>query len=206
MIDYERKLDYLNKNRIIYRRDPISDKPTEVYDWGLYFENGTNECYTLFSSKSKITTYKSLKWHLYVLWYLNPKLTPEDFSKLASYICDIKNGFITFHILNKLLDNIVYEVMMMDLDEPPNNMNRKVIFRDYCGLTSKEKLQIVGMLIGRNKISETEIYDAMTYLHDEKIKITAMKIANYLGCSERTVYRNMSVSLKKEKELLNKQL
>ena len=37
-----RNLDYLNKHRIIYRRDPINDEPSEVFDWGCYYEYGTN--------------------------------------------------------------------------------------------------------------------------------------------------------------------
>ena len=37
-----RNMTYLNNNNIIYRRDPISDKPTEVYEWGYYYEHGTH--------------------------------------------------------------------------------------------------------------------------------------------------------------------
>ena len=65
----ERNMKYFNAKRIIYRREPITDIPTKVYDWGSYYENGTHECYELFRSKAKITTYKSLKWHMLVLWY-----------------------------------------------------------------------------------------------------------------------------------------
>ena len=39
---------------------------------------------------------------------------------------------------------------------------------------------------------------------DEKITMT--KLSNALGCSTRTIYRNMNNELKKEKELLNQQL
>jgi transcriptional antiterminator len=39
---------------------------------------------------------------------------------------------------------------------------------------------------------------------DEKITMT--KLSNVLGCSTRTIYRNMSNELKKEKELLNQQI
>ena len=85
-MSYERNLNYLNKHRIIYRRDPLTDKPTESFDWGDYYENGTYQCYTLFRSKAKITTYKSLKWHLIVLWYLNPQLDQDQFEKLARVI------------------------------------------------------------------------------------------------------------------------
>jgi len=37
-------------------------------------------------------------------------------------------------------------------------------------------------------------------------KITIGRIAGLLDCSTRTIYRNMSNELKKEKELLNQQL
>ena len=205
-MSYERKLDYLNKLRIIYRRNPISDKPTATFKWGDYYEDGTHECYTLFSSKAKITTYKSLKWHLLVLWYLNDHLDQDAFDDLASYICDKENGFVTFYVSPQLLEKIIYDVSIQDLERPPKNKLRKIIFKDNSGLTTKEKLQIVGRMIGKRKLSETEIYDAMLFLHDEHERITIIKLAVSLGCSTRTVHRNMSVELKKEKELLNKEL
>ena len=37
-------------------------------------------------------------------------------------------------------------------------------------------------------------------------KITIARLANRLECSTRTIHRNMSIELKKEKELLNAQL
>ena len=205
-MSHERKLDYLNKLRIIYRRNPISDKPTATFKWGDYYEDGTHECYTLFSSKAKITTYKSLKWHLLVLWYLNDHLEQDAFDDLASYICDKENGFVTFYVSPQLLEKIIYDVSIQDLERPPKNKLRKIIFKDNSGLTTKEKLQVVGRMIGKRKLSETEIYDAMLLLHDEHERITIIKLAESLGCSTRTVHRNMSVELKKEKELLNKEL
>ena len=78
-MSHERNMKYFNAKRVIYRREPITDIPTKVYDWGNYYENGTHECYELFRSKAKITTYKSLKWHMLVLWYLNPDLTQDNF-------------------------------------------------------------------------------------------------------------------------------
>ena len=205
-MSHERKLDYLNKLRIIYRRNPISDKPTATFKWGDYYEDGTHECYTLFSSKAKITTYKSLKWHLLVLWYLNDHLDQDAFDDLASFICDKENGFVTFYVSPQLLEKIIYDVSIQDLERPPKNKLRKIIFKDNSGLTTKEKLQVVGRMIGKRKLSETEIYDAMLFLHDEHERITIIKLAESLGCSTRTVHRNMSVELKKEKELLNKEL
>jgi hypothetical protein len=199
-------MDYLNKRRLIYRRNPITDKPSAKYEWGDFYEDGTHECYTLFQTKAKINTYKSLKWHLLVLWYLNDHLDQDAFEDLASFISDKENGFVTFNVSPQLLEKIIYDVSIQDLERPPKNKIRKIIFKDNSGLTTKEKLAIVGQMVGKRKLSETEIYDAMLLLHDEGEKITIAKLAGHLACSTRTVHRNMGVELKKEKELLNQEL
>jgi len=92
-----RNLKYLNNNRIVYRRFPITDIPSFENDIYMFYENGTHECYELFRSKAKITTYKSLKWHLLVLWYLNPELDQDQFMQLAEVICHKPNG--SHHLL-----------------------------------------------------------------------------------------------------------
>jgi hypothetical protein len=206
MSHFERNLKYLNDQRIIYRRDPQNDKPTEVYEWGAFYKEGTRECYTLFRSRAKINTYKSLKWHLYVLWYLNPQMDQDDFASLTKHICNRSAGFVTFKVSPQLKESMIYDVSMQDLETPPPNKIRKVIFRDYCGLSTSEKLSIVGELVGKKKLSDAEIYEGMLILHDDKSKITVAKLAKELKCSTRTVYRHMSNELKKEKELLNQQL
>ena len=202
-----RNLKYLNDKRIIYRRDPINDKPTHDSKRYMYYEYGTYECYTLFASKAKITTYKSLKWHLLVLWYLNPQLDQDEFMKIAQIISVKENGFTSFTIHEDLLKKMVYEVSMLDLDEPPKNRLRKVIFKHGNMLCKEEKLSIVGELIGRSKqIHADDIYQCMIDLNDMSKKITIGRIAGLLDCSSRTIHRNMCTDLKREKELLNKQL
>ena len=158
----QRNLKYLNTNRIVYRRLPLTDKPTEETDVYMYYENGTHECYELFRSSAKITTYKSLKWHLLVLWYLNPQLDQDQFMRLAEVIAHKPNGFISFAIHAQLLRKIVYEVSMLDLEKPPNNKLRKVIFKPNNMMSKEEKLRIVGQLIGRSKsVTKSDIYDLM---------------------------------------------
>ncbi len=206
-MSHERNLTYLNNNRIVYRRLPITDIPTEENWMYLYYKDGTHECYDLFRSKAQINTYKSLKWHLLVLWYLNPQLDQDKFLNLAKFICDKLNNFITFAIHEDLLNKIVYEVSMCDLEEPPKNKIRKVIFKPNCGLTLSQKLSIVGTLIGKGKkVSEDDIYQCMLDLNHEKEKITISKLAKLLGCTTRTIHRNMGNQLKTEKQLLNNEL
>ena len=206
-MSHERNLTYLNNNRIVYRRLPTTDKPDVETNTFLYFENGTHQCYELFRSTAKITTYKSLKWHLLVLWYLNPQLDQDMFASLAFHICTKHNGFVSFNIHDNLLRKIVYEVSMSDLERPPKNKLRKVIFKPLNGLTKEQKLSIVGRLVGQSpRIYKDDIYQCMIDMHDNNKKITIKHLSELLNVSNRTIYRHMCQDLKKEKELLNQQL
>ena len=207
MSQYERNLELLNKRRVVYRRLPITDVPDIENDMYMFFENGTYRCYDLFKSTAKITTYKSLKWHLLVIWYLNPGMDQDEFMDIALDISAKTNGYVSFNVPPNLLNKIVYEVSMLDLVEPPKNKLRKVIFKLHCGLAKDEKLRIVGQLIGRsNKTHPDDVYQAMIDIHDLGQKITIKRISDVLRVSSRTVHRYMCEDLKREKELLNKQL
>ena len=207
MSQYERNLELLNKRRVVYRRLPITDVPDIENDMYMFFENGTYQCYDLFKSTAKITTYKSLKWHLLVIWYLNPGMDQDEFMDIALDISAKTNGYVSFNVPPNLLNKIVYEVSMLDLIEPPKNKLRKVIFKLHCGLAKDEKLRIVGQLIGRsNKTHPDDVYQAMIDIHDLGQKITIKRISEALRVSSRTVHRYMCEDLKREKELLNKQL
>ena len=203
----QRNLTYLNNLKIKYRRHPITDKPDIDTKEFMYFKNGTHQCYELFRSTAKITTYRSLKWHLLVLWYLNPNLNQDDFTRLAEYIVHKPNGFVSFNVSERLLEKVIYEVSMSDLDRPPKNKLRKVIFKPFTGLTKEQKLSIVGQLVGQSpRVCSDDIYEVMIDMHDMGKKITIGRIAGLLDCSSRTIHRHMCNDLKKEKELLNQQL
>lgn len=202
-----RNLKYIQVNKIIYRRDPINDKPDIVTKDYMYFADGTYECYDLFRSKALITTHKSLVWHLTVLWYLNPELDLDAFKYLANYIAKKENNFITFTISEKALNDIIDLVYAQDLERPPRNKLRKVIFKDTCLLSPSDKLRIVGSLIGKSKkVDESDVYEAMLYIHDRSEKITVSKISKELKVTTRTIYRNMNEHLNKEKTILNNSL
>jgi hypothetical protein len=209
----DRNLKWLNDRQVIYYRNPISDLPTESTDLYDYYAEGTFQCYNLFRSKAKITTYKSLKWHFLVLYYLNADgiegddvSLDDDMRSIFNFIADKENGFVTFFMKQKILDNMINEVLGIG-DTPPRNRIRKVIFKHGTGLTLSQKLSIVGKLIGKGKkVSEDDIYQCMLDLNHEKQKITISKLAKLLSCTTRTIHRNMGNQLKTEKELLNNEL
>ena len=206
-MSHNRNTKYLDDKRIVYKRDPITDKPTQENECYMFYEDGTYECYHLFTSKAKITTYKSLKWHLLVMWYLNPQLDQDEFMEIAEVIANKEQGFTTFAIHAELLRKMVYDISMLDLEDPPKNKLRKVIFKPYNRLCTEEKLRVVGELVGRSKkIHQDDVYQCMLDINDWGKKITISEIAKLLNCSTRTIHRNMDTTLKREKELLNKQL
>ena len=205
-MSHDRNIKWLNDRRIIYRRNPINDKPSMETDQYMYYEDGTHECYTLFNTRAKITTYKSLKWHFLVLYYLNmDNILNSDFVTLARFIADKENGFVTFFIKNKLLESMIGDVLQQGGD-PPVNKIRKVIFKDFSGLDLKEKLTIVGQLIGRSKLDKETIYQCMVDIHSNGKKITIRWMAELLGVSQRTIYRHMCDDLKREKQRLNEEI
>ena len=201
-MSHDRNLKWLNDRYIIYRRDPITDVPTIETKQYKYYEDGTYQCYHLFNSKAKITTYKSLKWHMLVLYYLNEHI---ELKHVFKFIADKQNGFVTFFIKQRLLDEMIEDVLKQGGD-PPANKLRKVVFKDYSGLDLSGKLKIVGQLIGRSSIDKEMIYQAMLDLNDWGKKITISRIAGLLNCSTRTIHRHMCDDLKQEKQILNEEV
>lgn len=202
-----RKMNYLHTNKVIYRRFPITDKPTTVTENYMYYEKGTHQCYELFRSKAKITTVKSLIWHLTVIWYLNKDMDFDAFVKMSEHIAKRDNNFITFTINQAQLNEIIEYVYKQDLERAPKNKLRKIIFKDTCTLDVIDKLKIVGSVIGRSsKIDESDIYEAMIYINDNNQKITVKRLSDYLKVTTRTIYRRMTEELNKEKTILNKAL
>jgi len=206
-MSHERNIKWLNDRRI-----PINDKPTIETDKYMFFENGTYENYSLFNTKAKITTYKSLKWHMLVLYYLNEDTTYDStgeggsIERVFRFIADKENGFVTFFISQKVLQDMIDDVIKTG-GEPPKNKLRKVIFKDYNMLDISSKLSIVGKLIGRSSNVDSEsIYQCMIDLNHLGKTITWSRVAGLLDCSTRTIYRNLCKDLKHEKKILNEEI
>lgn len=208
-MSYNRNIKWLNDRRVIYRREPVDDIPTIETDQYMFYENGTYQHYHLFNSKAKITTYRSLKWHILVIYHLNKdnkySLSPF-FEHVARFIANKENGFVTFFISQKVLNDMINDVYKQDSEDSPKNKLRKVIFKIHSGLNLSEKLKIVGKLIGRSKLDKEQIYECMLDLNHMGKKITVSRIAGLLDCSARTIYRHMCNDLKHEKYILNEEV
>ena len=129
----------------------------------------------------------------------------SNFVTVARFIANKENGFVTFFISAKKLENMIKDVLMQGGD-PPANKLRKVIFKEYNMLTISEKLSIVGKLIGRSSIDKETIYQAMLDMNDDGVKITIKWLAQLLNVSQRTIYRHMCDDLKREKQILNEKV
>ena len=202
-----RRFKYLWDRQVVYRRNPITDIPDEETDTYMFYKEGTYQCYDLFRSKAKITTWKSFYWHMMVLWHLNPEWDDAKAMEIATYLAYKPNGFTTFNMNKWNLSRLVYEVSVLDLDEPPRNKLRKIIFKPNCGLDKTEKLKIVGKLIGRLRgVQKEDLYEAMIQINYEGDSIIISKLAKMLNVTPRTIHRHMCDELKKEKEILNGQI
>ena len=204
----ERRFKYLWDRQVIYRRDPITDTPDEETEHYMFYKEGTYQCYDLFRSKAKITSYRSLYWHMLVLWHLNPEWEDKDVIEIVTYLAWKPNGFITFQINKWNISRLVNEISSLDLEEPPRNKLRKIIFKYNCGLDKIQKLSIVGKLIGRlNGVQSNDIYETMLHMNNDGKKITIAGIAKVLSVTPRTIHRRLNKypALKEEKELLNEE-
>ena len=203
----DRKFKYLWDNRVVYRRYPTTDVPDEETEHYMFYKEGTHQCYDLFRCKAKITTWRSFYWHMMVLWHLNPKWDDAKAMEVATYLAYKPNGFTTFSMNKWNLSRLVHEVSVLDLDTPPQNKLRKIIFKPSCGLDKTEKLRIVGKLIGRLRgVQKEDIYEAMIQTNHEGDKIIISKLAQMLNVTPRTIHRHMCDELKKEKQILNEQI
>ena len=203
-MSHYRNIDHLHRKRFEYKKEPTTDIPTKKYYWGSYYIDGTHQNYHLFCSSAKITTYKSLSWHILVLRYINIRLDEDKFKEIIHFISDIQNGFVTFEINRGYLNGYIGNALDNDFSMIPRNKLRRIVFKDGTGLSKREKLKLVGEICGRSKVVDNDcIYECMLYINNDKRKITVTNIARILNCSTRTIHRTMNTELRIEKDILN---
>ena len=202
----DRKFKYLIDNYVDWRRNPKTDIPDEETDTYMFYNKGTYQCYDLFRSKAKITTYRSFMWHMLVLKHLNQDWSSKDVLDIATYIANKNNGFTTFNMNKWNVQRVVKDLDLIDSSDPPRNKLRKVIFKFNCGLDKSQKLSIVGKLIGRSSVTPEGVYEAMLQINYEGDKIIISKLAKMLNVTPRTIHRRMCEDLKRTKKELNEEI
>lgn len=201
-----RRIKWLWDRRIATRQNPVTDKPSEIYNWGWFYENGTHECYELFINSNLIISYKSYLWHIAVLKHIN-QLSYDDFREVCLFIADINNGFVKINMDNKKVEDIIDKVHNENPDRCPPNKVRKVIFKIGCGLERHEKRSIVGQLIGRsNRLSSDDIHQSMKYIHQSNCRVTVASLSRAIECSRPTLYKVMNDEMREEMKRLNELL
>ena len=132
----DRQFKYLINRRVVWRQEPTTDIPDEETKEYMFFKNGTYQYYDLFRSKAKITTYRSFKWHMLVLWYLNPEWTEDDALDIAIYLSYKPNGF-TSQILISAKNNETNEIeeySVSRLNTNKDTVNARLISNPQGGI------------------------------------------------------------------------
>ena len=201
-----RKLQWLWDRRIITTRLPITDKPTETFNWGWFYEKGTYQYYSLFHSPHLIKSPNGFSWHLRVLHFLN-NFSYDELTEVGNFIANKRNGFTASYIIENIKDKIINDVYNDKSDRVPENRLRKVIFKMGCGLELHEKQIITGQLIGRSSRINNDDVIACAYLISQRSKkVTVSGISRSLGCSRTILYKLMDTDTKNQIHRLNKDL
>ena len=205
-------LDWLHRRRVSYKCYPYSDKPTFTNDWGWYYENGTDERYWLFAYRNaKIKTLKSLYWNLSVIYWINSiavrKYEPISNSQFKS-VCDFlsreSNGFVDFFVSQQQSDKMYWGIISSK--KKPFNNKVKFVFRDGSGLSFKEKMSIMSGFRDKTKCDDKTIKESINKIHLLGGKVTNKSLSLIIGCSEKTVQRNLTDELKDLKNTLNDEM
>ena len=136
-MSYDRNIKWLNDRRVIYRREPVYDIPTIETDQYMFYENGTYQHYHLFNSKAKITTYRSLKWHMLVIYHLNK----DNKYSLSPFFVDRLDLEATIRALDKAenkfekMHEILYENQKAQFPEDLKKYARQ------SGIKNKKKFE-----------------------------------------------------------------
>lgn len=206
------RLDYFHRRQISYKCYPYSDIPTEEKNWGWYYEDGTTQRYRLFPYKGmKITSKKSLYWHLLVIYWLNSSnmreyqtITENDFIDCCKYVCDYSSGFITSNLED--IDYYSVAKSILSSNRKPYNKSVKFVFREGLGLSLSDKMKIISSYTNKSAITESKLSDAIKKIHAKGEVVTNNLLSLELNCSKRTIQRNMNKELVELRKDLNNEV
>lgn len=194
--------DYLERSRLNYVN--INSYNFKGKDYMVF--NPPYDYYNIFTTNElTIVSYKSFTWMVSVLYHLNRdaiRLDNRILFNAAQFASETLVKYVS--ILPNYVDNLVEGII--DRDEIPTPQPRHIIFNPLTTLSRNDKLMIVGKHAPSRKktFSADKIEEVIELMMTYKKKITFSEVAKTLGCSTKTIQRNLSEELKKHIENYNK--
>jgi len=174
LFDYE-------KDRIIMQT-PFIFKGKEY----LHYPDGV-KFFSLYRTTRRINTFAELEYIAEKFIWLNEDFNIDKMKIHFNLLSERQNGHIIRTYGQNRVENMVEKVFDRK-KEPYCPKLRKIIFNPMKIIEKKEKMRIVGMLVGRkSRPTNDQINDAIEDLWLDKTKITVSSVAKRLNKSRHLV-------------------
>jgi hypothetical protein len=174
LFDYE-------KDRIIMQT-PFIFKGKEY----LHYPDGV-KFFSLYRTTRRINTFAELEYIAEKFIWLNEDFNIDKMKIHFNLLSERQNGHIIRTYGQNRVENMVQKVFDRK-KEPYCPKLRKIIFNPMKIIEKKEKMRIVGMLVGRkSRPTNDQINDAIEDLWLDKTKITVSSVAKRLNKSRHLV-------------------
>lgn len=148
----------------------------------LYFPDGV-EHYHLYRSSRKINSFAELQYVAEKFVHLNPEFDIELMKRLFTALSDRESGHIVRTYSPERVEGMI-DFVHEQSKTPFCPRRRKIVFNPSTPLSHKDKMKIVGQIIGRKeRPSEHDIENVIEELWLNKEKITMKRVANELSTS-----------------------
>ncbi len=152
----------------------------------LHYPNGV-KFYSLYRTTRRINTFAELEYIAEKFIWLNEDFDLDKMKIHFNLLSDRQNGHIIRTYGQTRVENMV-EKVHDNKKEPYCPKLRKIIFNPFKIIDKKEKMRIVGTLVGRkNRPSSEQISEAIEDLWFDKVKITTTSVAKHLNKSRHLV-------------------
>ena len=152
----------------------------------LHYPNGV-KFFSLYRTTRRINTFAELEYIAEKFIWLNSDFDVEKMKIHFNFLSERQNGHIIRTYGQTRVENMIEKVHNYK-KEPYCPKLRKIIFNPFKIIDKKEKMRIVGTLVGRKKRpTSDQINNAIEELWLDKIKITISSVAKHLNKSRHLV-------------------
>lgn len=165
-------------------------------DYDFLFYDAPTCYYNLKTIESKVSSFEQLTYYAEVFFYLNPDVNFKTFFGLFSAIANTDFGK-TIRTYSKGRVKHMCENVFKNKKVPHCNQWRRIIFNPDKIIRNDEKMSIAGEIFKRHlSITPLDVEKAVFQLKLANIDINASRISQILSCSQKTVQRNMTATIK----------